>query len=114
MDDDHYNLLTAITNLVLLYIKRVSDLVNLAAIEAQLALKTLVILAILIFIVGSLLTACWITILTFIFFYLVSLNLSYLISSAIIVGINITVLAIVLFIIYKIKDNLFFPATRHQ
>lgn len=112
MDDN--SIFSAITDLVLFYIKRVSDLVHLAALEAQLALRTLVVIAILIFITTSLLTVCWASLLTFIFFYLVSIQFSNLLASGIIFFINVIVLATIVFAIYKIKDNLFFPATTKQ
>ena len=112
--DDNNSILSVITNLVLLYIKRVGDLIHLAALEAQLALRTLVMIAVLIFVTGSLLTVCWASLLTCLFFYLVSIQFSYLSASAIIFLINVAALAGIAFLIYKIKDNLFFPATTKQ
>ena len=113
-DEDIPSTLTVIIDLVITYMKRVNDLLHLAALEAQLALRTLVMIAILIFVLGTILTGFWLSILAFIFFYLESLHFSTLSASAMLVGINIFTLAGILAVIYKIKENLFFQETRNQ
>jgi len=95
-------------------IKWISDLVHLAALEAQLAVKTLVILAVLVFILGTVMTACWLSVLAVIFFYLLSLHFSMLTASLCLVGINMLILGLLAITMYKLKANLFFPNTREQ
>jgi uncharacterized membrane protein YqjE len=115
MDEDKgISIISVITDLVSSYVERVSDLVNLAALEAQLAVKSLVAICMLIFVISSILTAFWITLLAFIFFCLVSLDYSQMLASLVLVIINIVMLSFLFYVIYRLKNNLFFPATREQ
>ncbi len=96
------------------YIKQISDLLHLAALEAQLAFKTLIVIVFLIFLLGSVITASWLSVLTLIFFGLLALDFSLLSASFIVVCINVLVLCLICYVIYKIKANLFFPGTVEQ
>ena len=106
--------LAILADLVFSCVKRVSDLVHLAALEAQLALKTLVLIAVLVFLMGSVITALWLSVLTLIFVYLLSLHFSLLSASLVLVTINILVLSLICYVIIKVKTNLFFPGTMEQ
>jgi uncharacterized membrane protein YqjE len=108
------NFILLVIELVANYMQRIQYLVNLAALEAQLAVKTLVVITALIFILSSVITVSWLSILALLFFYLVSIQYSWLTACAIIVMVNVLALATIFFVIHKIKRNLFFPSTREQ
>jgi len=107
-------IVSTVMDLISSYIKRVSDLTRLMKLEAQLAVKTLAVLAVLVFILGSILTTFWLSVLVVVFFYLLSLNYTFLSAAFFIAGINLVILAGIFLVIYKLKDNLFFKHTIHQ
>jgi|GEM_PF-4031055 len=108
------SILSVVTDLILSYATYVVDLAHLAALEAELAVKTFLVLAVLIFLLGSIITVSWLSILVWIFFYLVALHFSLLKAWSIIVGINLVVFIALGITIYRLKDRLFFPETRAQ
>lgn len=117
MDGKKRKKLTIVKSLiefVLGCIKQISDLLHLAALEAQLAFKTLITLAVLIFILSSVITVSWLSVLVMVFFALLSAGFSLLSASVVIVCINLAVIGLIGFVFYKIKPNLFFPGTREQ
>lgn len=79
--------------------------------EARLAKKSLkgVVLLSLLFIL--LVISAWFSLITFILFLLHSFKISWLVSSLIVVIINVTLLATVYLILVKLKNNIFFPRT---
>jgi hypothetical protein len=112
--NDPVDLIAIIVDCALAYVKRVSDLLHLASLEAQLALRTLVVIAMAIFLLSSLITVFWISLQTLIFIGLLALHFSAIAAGLIVVGINLVVLTSVFIYIYSIKENLFFHATRNQ
>jgi hypothetical protein len=114
MDDHNTSIITIVADLVASYVQRISDLIHLATLEAQLAFRTLILIAMLIFLFGAILTAGWLSVLACLFIYLTSLHFSALTSSLVIVAINAGVLMSIVLVIYRIKKNLFFPSTRQQ
>ena len=108
------DIFAVLIDFIICYIKRISDLIDLAALEAQLAFKSLVLIAVLIFLLSSAVTVCWLSVLVLIFFYLLSLHFSLLATSMMIVGINLVVIGLIFFMIYRIKPYLFFPSTVEQ
>jgi len=108
------DLITIASDFVLAYAKRVSELIQLASLEAQLALKTLVVMAIMIFLLSSIVTALFIAILALLFVTLVSLNVNLLAASLVVVGVCVGSLAFVIIYLYKIRENLLFRATCNQ
>jgi hypothetical protein len=107
-------IISTVFDLISSYIKRVSDLTRLMKLEAQLAVKTLAVIGILIFIMGSVLTTFWLSVLIVLFFYLLSLHYTLLGAALFIAGVNLILLTSIFLVIYKIKDNLFFKHTIHQ
>ena len=115
MDDEtNQNIISIISDVILLQIKRIGDLLDLAALEAELALKTLVILAVLIFILGAVITVSWLSIIALLFIYLLSLHMSMLSAIAVVVAVNLFVLISLCIIMFKLKARLFFPVIRRQ
>lgn len=115
MDDETSpSIISIIVDVIISQMKRVTDLLHLAALEAQLTLKTLAILAVLIYLLGSVITVCWLCLLALLFLYLLSIPIRVLSACAIIVGINLAVLACLLGMMYRLKKRLLFPATRRQ
>jgi uncharacterized membrane protein YqjE len=102
------------SNLIHAYVKRITDLVQLAGLEARLAGKTLIQISILIYIVSVLLISTWFCMLLLLFIYLVSLQFTWVVAAFIITILNVALLFVTIFSILKIKRNLFFPATRRQ
>lgn len=96
------------------YLKRITDLLHLAALEAQLAIKSLVVISMLTFLLSSIITVTWLSLLGLVFFYLTSIAFSSLAACSVVVGLNIIVLFLIFYFIYRLKENLFFPSTRHQ
>ena len=94
--------------------KYVGDLVLLAKLEAQLARKSLVYIAILSFIGFIFLLSTWFGIFIFIVISLIALGLPLLGALAATIGINLLLLAIIGLWIFKLKSNLYFSATRKQ
>lgn len=107
-------LTSILSNLLIAYINRLTDLIHLAGLEAKLAVKTLVNIIILIFIMIIFLISTWLCFLFLVFSYLISLHLSWVFSAFILTLLNIILFAVVCLFILKIKKNLFFPATRKQ
>ena len=92
--------------------KLIPNLISLVELEAHAAKKSLISLLILYLIAGSLLTSTWLCILAMSFIYLISLNLSWLLSIFIIVAINVMLFILVAIMIMKSKKNLSFSRTR--
>ena len=108
------NLIIIIKNLIESYIERLGQLSYLASLEARLAGRTLLHITGLLFIAGFLLASIWFSLLLIVFFYLISLYFSALTAAVTIACINILVFAAIVSYIFRIKKNLFFPATRRQ
>jgi hypothetical protein len=95
-------------------IKQISDFLHLAALEAKLALKTLMLMAVLVFILSSVLTALWISVLAALFFGLLSLHFGLFTSSLLIVCVNLAALSAIFYLFAKMKPNLYFQGTVSQ
>lgn len=108
------SLALVLIDLIQAYIRRFVDIVELASLEAKLAVKTLLNLTILFFILCILIISSWLSVLLLAFFYLISLNFSPLSASSIIVLANVCLIMICCFTMWKMKHNLFFPSTRKQ
>ena len=115
MENENSSSLTGlIKNLASTFFKLVSDMTRLAKMEAELAGKSLVNIIILTFLLGSLLTSTWLCISALIAFALVSLQLGWLVSLAIVTLLNILLMVAIVVVIVSKKKNLSFPATRRQ
>src|SRR5580700_2626450 len=111
-NSDEPNLIQVLINLISAYFKRLNDLFHLAELEARLAVKTLVNIIFLSFVLCMLIISAWLCALTMLFVYLVSLHFSLLSAACIITFVNIFLITAIVIVILKIKKNLFFPATR--
>lgn len=113
-ESNHTNVITVIIKLIQAHLKRLSDILHLASLEAKLAVKTSFSLAALFFIVCILLTSSWLSLLFLLCSFILSLGYSLLFSALVIASLNILLLIISCLIIWKLKQNLFFPATRKE
>ena len=113
-DPNHSSFVMTFINIFLAYIKRLSDIAQLASLEARLAARTLFCLISLFFVLFILVTASWFSILFLICSYTLSLGYSLFFSATILCGLNLLLLAIIAIAIIRIKRNLFFPATRRE
>ena len=93
-------------------LKIVPSLFMLIEAEAKLAGRDLLATIVLYFIALMLLCSVWISLLAFLFLYLVSLNISSLLSMLVILSLNIFLLLIIYLIILKRKNQSSFPKTR--
>src|SRR5579864_9487006 len=97
----HNNVLKSLILFVRVSIQQISDFLQLAALEARLALKTLVLMAILVFVLSSVLTALWVSIQVALFFVLVSFHFSLLSASLMMVGVNMAALVGILYLFVR-------------
>lgn len=107
-------LITVLSNLFIAYLKRFTELIHLAELEAKLAVKTLIQIFILLYFSTLLLLTAWLSLLGVLFFYLTSLHFTPLFAACVIAALNILLILLIAMSIFIIKKNLFFPATRRQ
>lgn len=89
---------------------------NLTAIlsaEAQLAVRSLIILVILCFVTAALITTAWLCLLGMLLTWLLSLHISLTVAFLILFGCNVLILIGVFLIINHYRHYLSFPATWH-
>jgi uncharacterized membrane protein YqjE len=91
-----------------------SDVSELAWLEAQLAKKNLIRIAVLVGLFALLFTVAWLGFAALITVYLTSLNFTWLESIAIVVGMHGVLLLVISFLITRARSNLTFKATRRQ
>lgn len=108
------SLIPILVNLAQAYLKRLCDVIELASLEARLAVRTLFSLAILFFVACILVFSSWLCLLFLAFLYLVSLQYTPLFAASIITLMNVVLLLTCGIYIWNVKRNLFFPATRKQ
>lgn len=101
-------------DMVLSQVNRVADLFHLLKLETKLAARTLVLIAILSFILSSVITVSWLSICIWLFFYLVSLHYSYLYAWSIITVINVGIMIILIAYLYSLKKRLSLPTFRRR
>lgn len=114
MKNKKFNLFLTFKYLITSYLKRWTDFTHLAQLEAKLAFHTVLQLTILVYILGFILTATWISLLLLLFLYLVSLHYSLIFCAAVILIMNLCLLLGMILYILKIKQRLYFNATRRQ
>lgn len=107
-------LMPALKILVQAYVKRLSELAHLINLETQLAKKTLFFMLVLSFCLCCLVLSSWFCLLVVAFFGLMVLHLSELQAALLLLLFNFILLAAVGLLIFKMKKNLTFPATRQQ
>jgi len=93
--------------------KIIPNFISLVEIEAQIAGRSVINLLILHLIAGILLTSIWLSINGMCLVYLLSLQLSWLLSLFFICIINFTLLIITALVMIKVTHNLSFVRTRH-
>jgi hypothetical protein len=104
------NLIFVVPNLFSL----LTYVVTIAGYETRLALRSLIVILILAFVVGALVTTTWMGVLAMVYIYLVSIHWTPLASIAIVLLVNLVMLLIFAIIILKQRKNLSFIATRKQ
>lgn len=82
--------------------------------ESRIAVKSIILIIMLSAIFGCLLVASWLCLMGVVCVYLVSLQLSWMSSLLIIFSLNILILIFIGIYIIRVKERLFFPATRYQ
>lgn len=90
-----------------------SHFLSLVAYEAKEAGKSFIMLMILSVFFAVILTSSWLILLALLFFYL-SMHLGAPVSLSILLGINIFILLIMIFVMKRVKEKLFFPETSYQ
>jgi Putative Actinobacterial Holin-X, holin superfamily III len=113
-DPDQSSLVMNLIHLLQAYLKRLGDIIQLASLEARLAIKTLFSLAALFFILFILLSSSWLCVLFLLCVFIQSLGYSLVFSAVLITSLNIILLALCSLIMWRLKQNLFFPATRKE
>jgi hypothetical protein len=111
-NSDEPNFIQIIINLISAYFKRLNDLIHLAGLEARLAVSTFVTIIVLFFILFVLSISTWLCILYGLFIFLVALHFTWLFSAAMLILLNLALIVATVSAILKMKNNLFFPATR--
>jgi uncharacterized membrane protein YqjE len=104
-----------ISNMFQIVHKIVSDIFHLASAEAALAKQSLANIVLLSFVFGALFTSTWLCLIGLIVTFLMSfLQFSLFTSLAIVLILNIALIAVAAVVFIKLKGNLFFRATRNQ
>lgn len=114
MEENKPSLLLILINLIHAYLNRLCDLVELASLEAKLAVRTFFSLTILFFFLCILFLSSWLCVLVLAYVALTSFHYSPLFAAAAITATNLLLLLLCGGIMWKIKRNLFFPSTRKQ
>lgn len=107
-------LINVAIHLIQAYVNRFIDLTQLASLEARLAVKTLVMIAIMAVVMLVFIASTWGSLQLLFFFYLISLKFTFISASLMLVGLNFIVLLTIGLYIKRIKRHLYFPATRKQ
>lgn len=92
----------------------VTNLTAIISAEAQLAVRSLIVLVILCFITAALLTTAWLCLLGMLLTFMLSMHLSLITSFLILFFCNVVLLVLVFFIISYYRRYLSFPATSNM
>ncbi|MBA3661818.1 MAG: hypothetical protein H0W64_08830 [Gammaproteobacteria bacterium] len=111
---DSISLFNIAKHLLQAYLKKISDVTQLATLEAQLAGRTFITMMVLFVVLFFFLISTWLSLLVLLFFFFIWLQFSSLAASAMIVLFNALVVLSTCVYLKQIKKNLFFPATRRQ
>ena len=112
-DENNTGLLTIITDIFATNFRLVCELTELAKLESKLAGKSLLKIIALSFIIGTFITSTWACIMALIIYYL-HLHFSWPLTLTIAILFNLSGLILIMTLIIKYKNNLFFPALRRQ
>ena len=96
------------------YLDHIRDLMNLASLEARLAVRSVWRLVLLTMIFAILIITTWTGLLIGLFVFLLSQHLSWFSSFIVIITLNIFLLALVGFFMRQTKKDMTFPSTRRQ
>ncbi len=113
-EDNNSNILTVSIELIQAYLAHMSDMAHLFNLEAKLAMKSLVIIIVLAFVMSLLLLSSWLSAMTLLFVALLDFNFSKLAAAAVVALVNIVVLASLFAYTRRLRKNLLFAATRRQ
>jgi len=91
----------------------VSHLTATISAEAQLAIRSLVVIVVLCFMTATLLTAAWLCLLGMLLTWMISIQLSLIVSFLILFVCNIILLGLILFLINRYRRDLEFSETKH-
>ena len=112
MEDNSSSFVKSIKALFVSATQYFGEIKTLAALELELAKKSLILMLMLIPILVLLILAVWLLICAGLIALLVTFKISVLYSILIVVGFNILVLMLLIFYILSLKNNLTFRATR--
>jgi predicted membrane protein len=108
------NIFAIVKNLTQTFFKLVTDLKNLAAAEAQLAISSLATMVFL-YVLGALLSlTTWLSILGMIIASLIAFHFSLLFAFFFVTLLNVIAVGLIALYILRMKENLKFKATRRQ
>lgn len=113
-DQSNQSFYTILNTIIGTYFKLFSEIVKIINLEALLASQSLVKIIILSSIAFVIVISTWLCVLVLLFFCLTSLHCNWLLATSIITLFNILILLIILIVIFQLKKNLSFSATRRQ
>jgi uncharacterized membrane protein YqjE len=96
------------------FFKIFSDLGSLAKTEARLAKQSMISIFFLAIALVTILTTTWLCLLALIVAYLISLKFSLLFSLLVVTVLNILIVVLICLVMLRLKNDLFFKATRKQ
>jgi uncharacterized membrane protein YqjE len=96
------------------FFKIFSDIGSLAKTEARLAKQSMISIFFLAIVLVTILTTTWVCLLALIVAYLIYLKLSLLFSLLVVTVLNILIVALICSVMLRLKNDLFFRATRKQ
>lgn len=105
------DIFASLSNILQAYIQRVAALSHLASLEAKLAIKTLIEITALLFVLSIVLISSWLSIL-FLIYKCLLLYFTPIMAASSVVGINLILFITIVAVIFNIKKNLSFPVTR--
>jgi hypothetical protein len=105
---------TSISNSARAYLDRLYAIFRLAKLETKLLFKTCRDLGILIFVLLIFAASTWFSFMLVLYMFLLTFNYSSLFAAMVLSFCNLIALTIVFLAILKIKNNLFYPATRQE
>jgi len=113
-ENNNPNILTLSIELIQAYLAHLSDMAHLFNLEAKLAVKSLVIIIALAFVMSLLLLSSWLSAMTLLFVVLLDFDFSKLTAATVVTLVNLIVLATLYACTLRLRKNLLFAATRRQ
>jgi uncharacterized membrane protein YqjE len=114
MDNTELKLTSILKQLLATIVSMVSNICNIATLELRLAIKSLLVISLLIILAVFLLLCTWLFLLAAAAVWLTTLHLSWPISLLIVAGSNLLLIVVILSIVINYRKYFQFKSTRHQ